>query len=171
VRAPERDVPSDYLRAIDEVVSHLDATRRARAVPAADGARRVVALLERCDRELGALALGSGAPETDRIAAQLATLESTGHEDAETRELAALLRAQLAIVQRMRVRCEMLSARRSRLLLLLHGLWTRVSAVGALAPEAAGAELARLDAVREEIEAELGLLDAAAARPVAMPRG
>jgi tRNA A-37 threonylcarbamoyl transferase component Bud32 len=158
VRPPERGVPSDYLRAIDEVVSHLDAAARPQAAQAADAARRLVALLDRCDRELGALGVGSGVPESDRIAAQLATLEGAGHADAETRELAALLRAQLAIVRRMRVRCEMLSARRSRLLLLLHGLWVRVSALGGLASDVERAELARLSGVREEIEAELDAL-------------
>ena len=59
----------------------------------------------------------------------------------------------------MRVRCEMLSARRARLLLLLHGVWTRVSTLGGLTPAAEQAELARLAAARAEIDAEL---DAAA---------
>jgi tRNA A-37 threonylcarbamoyl transferase component Bud32 len=161
VRPPEREVPSDYLRAIDEVVLQLDAPVRPRAAQTADSARRLVALLERCDVELRAIALGSGVTETDRIAAQLATLDRAEHLDDETRELAALLRAQLAIVQRMRVRCEMLSTRRGRLLLLLHGLWTRLAALGGLDPHEAQAELARLDEARAEIEAELDVLDEA----------
>jgi serine/threonine protein kinase len=155
VRPPERDEPADYLRAIDEAVSQLEEPARARAASAANAARRLAALLDRCDAELHTLSLGSGVTETDRIGAQLAALENAGHADEETRRLAELLRAQLEIVHRMRVRCEMLSARRARLLLLLHGLWTRLAVLGGLTPVAERAELARLDDARAEIEAEL----------------
>jgi hypothetical protein len=55
----------------------------------------------------------------------------------------------------MRVRCEMLSARRGRVLHLLHGLWTRLAALGGTSPAAEAAELERLDALRQEIESEL----------------
>jgi serine/threonine protein kinase len=158
VRPPERDEPADYQRAMDEVVAHLEGAPRESAQRAADSARRLVALLDRCDVELRTLSLGSGMAETDRIVAQLGALEASGHADDETRRLAELLRAQLEIVRRMRVRCEALSARRARLLLLLSGMWTRVAALGAgtLAPAAERVELERLDAARDEIEAELG---------------
>ena len=157
VRPPERDEPADYQRAIDEVVTHLDGASRESAQRAADASRRLIALMDRCDGELRMLSLGSGMAETDRIVAQLGALESAGHADDETRRLADLLRTQLEIVRRMRVRCETLSARRAQLLLLLNGMWTRIAALGAgtLAPAAERAELARLDAVREEVEAEL----------------
>jgi hypothetical protein len=55
----------------------------------------------------------------------------------------------------MRVRCEMLSARRGRVLHLLHGVWSRIAALGAASPEATAAELERLEAMREEMESEL----------------
>jgi hypothetical protein len=157
VRPPERDEPADYQRAIDEVVMHLDGASREAAQRAADTSRRLVAHLDRCDGELRALSLGSGVSETDRIVAQLEVLESAGHADDETRRLAELLRAQLEIVRRMRVRGETLSARRAQLLLLLNGLWSRIAALraGNLAPAAERAALAGLDAMREEIEAEL----------------
>jgi serine/threonine protein kinase len=158
VRPPERDAPGDYRRAIDEVVTHLEGAARAPALRAAESARRLIAELGRCDAELRSLAVGSSAAESDRIAAQLATLESAEHGPDETRQLAELLRAQLGIVQRMRVRCEMLSARRGHLVHLLHGLWTRLAALSGLAPDAEGEEIARLDAVREEIERELAAL-------------
>jgi hypothetical protein len=156
VRPPERDEPADYLRAIDEAVAHQEAPARAPAAAAAATARRLVTLLERCEAELRALSLGSGVSETDRIGAQLAALENTGYADEETQRLTALLRAQLEIVHRMRVRCEMLSAHRGRLLLLLHGLWTHLAALGGgLAPPAERTALERLDAARAEIDAEL----------------
>jgi hypothetical protein len=155
VRPPERDEPADHMRAIDEAVSRLEEPARGEASRAADAARKLVALLDRCDAELHALSLGSGVSETDRIGAQLSALENVGHQDDETRRLAELLRSQLELVHRMRVRCEMLSSRRARLLLLLHGVWTRVSALSGLTPAAERAELARLEGARAEVEAEL----------------
>jgi hypothetical protein len=163
VRPPERDAPHDYRRAIDEVVAHLEGTARMHALRAAESAHRLIAELGRCDGELRSLSLGSGVAESDRIAAQLAALDGAEHASEEARELAALLRAQLGIVQRMRVRCEMLSARRGHLLHLLHGLWTRLAALGGLARETEAEELGRLDAVRDEIESELVALRAAMA--------
>jgi hypothetical protein len=161
IRPPDRDEPADYRRAIDDVVAHLEGPAREPATRAAEAARRLVALLDRCDGELRTLSLGSGAGETDRITAQLAALESVAHADAETRELAELLRAQLGLVHRMRMRCEMVSSRRAHLLHLLHGLWTRLAALGGLAFAAEREELARLDAVRGEIEVELDALEEA----------
>jgi tRNA A-37 threonylcarbamoyl transferase component Bud32 len=166
VRPPERDEPADYRRAIDELVAQLGGATREPTVRAADSARRLVELLDRCDAELRALSLGSSAGETDHIAAQLAALEGAAHADDETRELADLLRAQLAVVQRMRVRCEMLASRRARLLHLLHGLWTHLAALPGLTPAAEREELARVEVVRAEIETALGALreEAAAER-------
>jgi hypothetical protein len=57
----------------------------------------------------------------------------------------------------------MLSARRGQLLHLLHGLWTRLAALAGLTPEAEAEELRRLNAVRDEIESELVVLQAAMA--------
>jgi serine/threonine-protein kinase len=160
VRPPERDVPDDYRRAIDEVVAHLDGAVRAPALRAAESARQLIAELGRCDGELRSLSRGSGVAESDRIVAQLAALDEAEHASEETRALGELLRAQLGIVQRMRVRCEMLSARRGHLLHLLHGLWTHLAALGGLSAGAEGDELARLDAVRDEVESELAALRA-----------
>jgi hypothetical protein len=159
VRPPERQEPADYRRAIDEVVARLgDNSTRAPATRAAEAARRLVAQLERCDLELDALSSSSGESMSDRMRAQLALLEGAMHADDETRELtelAELLRAQLDVMQRMRVRCEMLSSQRARMLNLLHGLWTQLAALREVAPRAEGEALARVDAVRAEIEAEL----------------
>jgi hypothetical protein len=155
VRPPEREVPDDYRRAIEEVVARSTGAIRAPAERAAESARRLIVELDRCDGELRSLSVGSGVADSDRIMAQIAALDAAGHASDETRALAELLRAQLGVVQRMRVRCEMLSARRGRVLHLLHGLWTRLAAMGGLSPEAEADEVARLEAVREEIESEL----------------
>ncbi len=161
VRAPERDDPADHRRAIDEAVGRLDGAAREKAAHAADVARRLVVLLDRCDSERRALSLGSSAGETDRITAQLAALEEASHADGETRALAELLRAQLEVVHRMRVRCEMLSSQRAHLLQLLHGMWTLLVGMAGLEPTAEAAELARLDAMRAEMDAALGALQEA----------
>ena len=161
---PARDEPADYRRAIDDVVAALEGPARARAMRVVDTVRRLVAMLNRCDEELRALAVGGSAAETDRLAAQLGALEGAPHGDDETRELAELLRAQLAVVQRMRVRCEMLSARRTRLLQLLHGVWNLMAALGGLAPGEVDEQLGQVEAVRAEMEEELEALGAAAAR-------
>jgi serine/threonine protein kinase len=155
VRPPERDMPDDYRRAIDEAVARLTGAPRGPALRAAESARGLIAELGRCDGALRSLSLGSGVAESDRITAQLAALDGVGHPSDETRALVELLRAQLDIVQRMRVRCEMLSARRGRVLHLLHGLWTRLVALDGASPPAEAAELERLDALREEMESEL----------------
>ncbi len=155
VHPPARDEPADYRRAILEVAGTLTGTAREPAERAAASAQRLVTLLDRCDSELRALSLGSGVEETDRIAAQLAALEESPHTDEETRALADLLRAQLAVVHRMRVRCEMLSARRARLLQLLHGMWTLLASLGSLTHTDEVDALERLDSVRGEIEDEL----------------
>jgi len=155
VRPPDRDDAADHRRAIGEVVARLENPAREHAAPTADAARRLVARLEQYDAELAALASCTSASVTDRIATQLAALEGAPHADDDTRQLAELLRAQLGVVQRMRVRCEMLASRRTRLLALLHGLWTQLATLRELAPGAEAEALARLDAVRVEIEGEL----------------
>ena len=163
VRPPERDDPADHRRAIDDAVGRLDGAAREKAAHAADVARRLVVLLDRCDSELRALSLGSSAGETDRITAQLAALEEASHADGETRALAQLLRAQLEVVHRMRVRCEMLSSQRAHLLQLLHGMWTLLAGMAGLEQAAEAAELARLDVMRAEMDAALGALQEAVA--------
>ena len=58
----------------------------------------------------------------------------------------------------MRVRCELLTARRQRLLQLLHGLWTVLATLGEVTPGEAAGELARLEAIRTELDRELAAL-------------
>jgi hypothetical protein len=161
VRPPEPREPADYPRAIDELVARLDGSVREVAIGAAAAAHQVVEALDSCDTELRAVSMAGGMGQSDRIAAQIATLESTKAEGDEMRDLLQLLRAQLDLVQRMQVRCELLSSRRAHLLHLLHGMWTHLAALQDVAPDARVEAVSRLDAVRREIEMELAALTTA----------
>jgi hypothetical protein len=155
-RVVEPREPADYWRAMEEIASQLDGSARESARVVAHTARRVLDLLARCDEELGALAMASGATETDRVAARLASLEEVTSPDAATRELAELLRAQLGVMRRMQVRREMISSRRARVLRLLHGMWRQLAALRELETGAEREALAQLATVRAELEDELG---------------
>ena len=128
---------------------------------AADAARRLLEALDSCDTELRAVSMAGGVGQSDRIAAQIAALESANAEGDEMRDLLQLLRAQLDLVQRMQVRCELLSSRRAHLLHLLHGTWTHVAALQNAAPDVRAESVSRLEAVRREVEMDLAALKTA----------
>ena len=129
VRPPEPHEPRDFARAIDDVVSKLDGSSREGANRASASAHRLVDVLEQCDAELRAVSMAGNSGATDRITEQIASLESNVRAGNEMGELIRLLRAQLEVVERVRVRCEVLSSRRAHLLQLLQGLWMRVAAL------------------------------------------
>ena len=151
VRTPEPREPRDFVRAIDEVMLRLDGAARDSASRASASAHQLVDILEQCDNELRAVSMAGDAGASDRIAEQIAALESSARAGREMTELLRLLRAQLEVVERVRVRCEVLSSRRAHLLQLLQGLWTRIAALQEQAPES----LDQLERIRSEIEAEL----------------
>jgi hypothetical protein len=151
VRPPEPREPRDFARAIDDVVSKLNGSSLESANRASASAHRLVDVLEQCDAELRAVSMAGNSGATDRITEQIASLESNVRAGNEMGELLRLLRAQLEVVERVRVRCEVLSSRRAHLLQLLQGLWMRVAALQEL--EADG--LDQLEVIRLEIEAEL----------------
>jgi hypothetical protein len=151
VRPPESEDPRDFARAIQSVASTLDGAAQERANDAASSARRVVDAIEQCDAEVRAASMAGDPSATDRIAEQIAALESSVQSNREMSELLRLLRAQLEVVERVRVRCEVLSSRRAHLVQLLHGLWTRVAALQENAPDA----IDQLERIRSEIEKEL----------------
>jgi len=102
--------------------------------------------------------MAGSAGATDRLTEQIAALESSVHGNNEMGELLRLLRAQLDVVERVRVRCEVLSSRRAHLLQLVQGLWTRLSALEGVAGDARPDALKRLAVMQSEIEAELTAL-------------
>ena len=155
VRPPEPHEPRDFARAIDDVVSKLDGSSRESANRASASAHRLVDVLEQCDAELRAVSMAGNSGATDRITEQIASLESNVRAGNEMGELLRLLRAQLEVVERVRVRCEVLSSRRAHLLQLLHGLWMRVAALHELEDGAKADALDRLEVIRSEIETEL----------------
>ena len=155
VRPPEPEEPRDFARAIQKVAEMLDGAARERANAAAASARRVVDAIEQCDAEVRAASMAGDPTATDRIAEQIAALESSVQSNSEMSELLRLLRAQLEVVERVRVRCEVLSSRRAHLLQLLNGLWTRVAVLQALESPATQEALDKIDAIRTEIDAEL----------------
>jgi hypothetical protein len=155
VRPPEPREPADYVRAIEEVATRLNGSVRESASRAAEVTHRLVDFIDDCDAELNSVSKAGGAGGTDRVAEQIAALESTVRRDNEMAELLRLLRAQLEVVERMRVRAEVLSSRRARLLQFMHGVWTRVAALQDVEPDGVREAIARLDVVLEEIEAGL----------------
>jgi hypothetical protein len=159
VRPPDRDVPADHRRAIGELVMQLppSASRLGARITAA--ARRTTDALELCDSEIATLSPHASTGELDRLSAQLGALEEGGtRTSAEQRELSELLRRQLEVVRRIRVRCELVSQRRTRLLTRLRGLWTQASLLrealeaGDSVPTASSE---RIDALCGEIDREL----------------
>jgi len=158
VRPPDSREPRDFVRAIDDIASRLDGSTREVAIGAAAAARRLVDVVDQCDAELRAVSMAGSAGATDRLTEQIAALESSVHGNNEMGELLRLLRAQLDVVERVRVRCEVLSSRRAHLLQLVQGLWTRLSALEGVAGDARPDALKRLAVMQSEIEAELTAL-------------
>jgi len=158
VRPPDSREPRDFVRAIDDIASRLDGSMREVAIGAAAAARRLVDVVDQCDAELRAVSMAGNAGATDRLTEQIAALESSVHGNNEMGELLRLLRAQLDVVERVRVRCEVLSSRRAHLLQLVQGLWARLVALQEIAPEARSDALDRLAVMQSEIEAELTAL-------------
>ena len=152
VRVPRADDAADLARAIGETVAIAPASVAELARDAERVARDLAARIKANDVEIIALARHGGAGELDRLVAQLDALESAPGGD-ERDELAALMRRQLDVVQRMRVRCELLTAHRERMLELQRGIWRRLALIRDVAPERGelpSAQREHLDAVLAE---------------------
>jgi hypothetical protein len=154
VAEAEPDDPAGYCRAIGELAERVDDEGRAAARDAADVARRVLHALERMDIELHALSAASGTRAIDHVTSQLTALEAATSGD-EMNAMIQLLRAQLEEMRRLQVHCELLAARRAHTLQLLRGLWRQVMTLRAPDDERGGDALARVAAVRAEIEESL----------------
>ena len=129
IRSPDRDSASDHRRAIEELAATLPSAARAIGSDVVSMARRLLGAIEACDAEVVSLTHLASASELDRLTAQLATLGGDGREGRnEKSELQGLVRRQLEVVRRMRDQSELTAQRRARLLNLLRGLWTQLSA-------------------------------------------
>jgi hypothetical protein len=151
VRLPDADSPSDYVRAIREVLRLAparDAAVTARALDAAEGLRKVI---EKRDSELAVLSRDAGPGESDRLATRLDALVSGGvSETSEQAELRDLVKNQLEVVRRMQGRREVVLRDRAHLFDLMRTLWTLVRATCESTNGDAGA-MYRLAALCEEI--------------------
>ena len=93
---------------------------------------------------------GSSA-ELDRLVAQLGALEAAP-DDAERRELAELLQRQIDVVQRMQLRCELLTHQRARMFQLVRALWRRLLLVRDVALDSGEVPSAQRDHLRAVVE-------------------
>lgn len=121
IREPLADSPSDHLRAITELAPRLGETGRRAAAAAA----RMTASIRASESEEARLARETSSDEIDRLSARVAALEGAHPaEGSDESELLILLRRQLELVRAMRVRSVLAAQRRTRLLSLMHALWT-----------------------------------------------
>jgi len=158
VRAPLHHDAHDHVRAIAELAATLPPFASDLGVDAERAARTLGAAIEDADREISALSRHGGTSELDRLVSQLGALESSPDSE-ERRELAVLLQRQIDVVQRMHVRCELLTRRRARMFELVRGVWRRLALVRDAAAETGevpSAHREHLLAVLGEIEQPTG---------------
>ncbi|MEO8577617.1 MAG: serine/threonine-protein kinase [Gemmatimonadales bacterium] len=155
VRPPDGDAPSDYLRAIREMLPFLGKTDGSAADQTARAADQALRAIDELDRELASISRDAGPDEAARLASQLDVLEqsASGHAD-DRAELRDLVRHQLELVRRLQARREILQSDRGHLLDLLKTLWTLVRAEADTSSRDS-ISLERLVAMCDEIRHEL----------------
>jgi serine/threonine-protein kinase len=151
IRMPRHDDAQDHVRAIVELAAALPPFASDLGVEAERAARTLGAAIEDADREIAALSRHGGAAELDRLVSQLGALESSP-DSPERRELAALLQRQIDVVQRMHVRCELLTRGRARMFELTRGLWRRLALVRDVASESGDVPSAQREHLRAVLD-------------------
>ena len=154
IRPPRVDDAADHVRAIVELVATLPASAAEIGRDTERAARAAGVRIEESQREITALSRHGSAAELDRLVAQLGALEAES-DDAESRELAELLQRQIDVVQRMQLRCELLTHQRARLFQLVRALWRRLLLVRDVvvdSGEVPAAQREHLRVVVEELE-------------------
>ncbi|HZK77755.1 MAG TPA: serine/threonine-protein kinase, partial [Gemmatimonadaceae bacterium] len=155
VREPDRDSPSDHLRAIRELLPMMPATGRDAGLQSLQTAERVLKAIEARDSELATLSRDAGPQEADRLMAQLDALETDASANTgERAEFRELVRHQLDLVRRMQGRREVVLRERAHFVDLLRGLWKLVRSTGDTLDRDIGA-VDRLQALCAEIRLEL----------------
>jgi len=156
VRAPDGDAPSDYLRAIREVLPFLPTGGGDSGLRTVAAAEAVLKAIDQRDRELASISRDAGPGEVSRLASQLDALDSGANADTSERgELRQLVRHQLDLVRRMQSRREVVLRERAHLVDQLRALWTLVRAAGDSQPGDSGV-VERLQALCAEIRVEVG---------------
>ncbi len=154
IHEPIGDEPSDYLRAIRELIPHVppgpgDAGMRAAA------AENVLKAIDKLDAELAELARDAGPAEANRLSTQLESLEARGAVDTRERtELRDLVRHQLELVRRLQGRREVVLQQRAHLVDLLRELWSVLRDIGE-SQDGNPAAISRLDAMCARMHLEL----------------
>ena len=152
IPAPLGDKPTDYLRAIRELIPHLPANTSGTCQRAATAAESVLKLIDVLESELTELARDAGPGEVNRLSTQLEQLEGRATGDTRERvELRELVRHQLEVVRRLQGRREVVVRERDHLVDLLKTLWNVVSDVA----EAPDSMPHRVDVLCAKIELEL----------------
>ena len=127
VRQPDRDSPTDLLRAIEELATSPAEAHGGLALVARDAAQSLERMIARCDAEIASLRAGASNAEIDRLTAHTAELRAAAVGSAPS-ELAGLVERQLELVLQMRDRREVVSQQRGKNMNLLRGIWSQLSA-------------------------------------------
>ena len=127
VRQPDRDSPTDHLRAIEELVPSVAEPNGALALAARDAARSLVHAIAHCDEEIASLIATASDAEIDRLTAHVAELRASAGGRAPS-ELAGLVERELVLVLQMRDRREIVSQQRVKHMGLLRGIWSQLAA-------------------------------------------
>ncbi|MDQ6634978.1 MAG: serine/threonine protein kinase [Gemmatimonadota bacterium] len=149
--APAGDSPTEHALAISELAKLLPALGADSRAELSATAHALLDAIQECDAEVARLSCDASVGELDRLAAQLGAFDADaeGAAGPERRELRDLLERQLALLRRMRVRCEAVSQERARLFSLLRGLWQQLSIAHDSALEGKAASDASLGRVRD----------------------
>jgi tRNA A-37 threonylcarbamoyl transferase component Bud32 len=155
---PAGDSPTEHALAISELAKLLPTVGADLRGELSTTAHALLAAIQECDAEVARLSCDASVGELDRIASQLGAFDADGVAGPERLELRDLLERQLALLRRMRVRCESVAQKRARLFSLLRGLWQQLSIAHDSAPEGAAVSHMALDRVRgllDQITAEM----------------
>lgn len=126
---PRRDAAADHARAIGDMIAQLPPSLSTMGAHVQAATQSAVTAVGDCERELAVIAQHATSSELDRLSARVSALESTENAAADTRELARLMELELDVLRRMRLRFELLSLRRTRLLSSLRGIWLQLCAL------------------------------------------
>jgi hypothetical protein len=155
VRPPDRDSPSDHLRAIRELLPLLSASAGDAGLESMAAAESVVRAIGARDAELASLTRDAGPHEEDRLVAQLDSLEIENTANSgERAELRDLVRHQLDLVRRMQSRREVVLRERAHLMELIRSLWSHMRETSDSHDLDKG-RVDRLEALCAEIQLEL----------------
>jgi len=125
VRAPDIDTPSDYVRAIREMIAF--SPNNANVGESATGtAELLLNAINECDLKLEAFSRDAGPEEESRLNTRLESLKATAKDSHEVTELREVLRRELELIRSMQRRRSQILGERERLVKLLRELWVIV---------------------------------------------